>query len=158
MKGLEPHICIVYLLQFTVFLCSGSLCVRRLTVLSFSECRSDLLLVFSSCAPLSAGILHLVLFLLLLRSRPLVADDPPRLRDVGVDVKLRQNFFLDEKVGERLRICNGEVVDVETRRIHHFIFQGLTTNKSGGRGWTIMSSTNSRRGPTVILWLVGGSR
>jgi hypothetical protein len=32
------------------------------------------------------------------RSRPSVADDPPRLRDVGMDAKLGQNFFLDENI------------------------------------------------------------
>ena len=32
------------------------------------------------------------------RYRPLVADDPPRLRNVGMDVKLGQNFFSDEHI------------------------------------------------------------
>ena len=32
------------------------------------------------------------------RSRPLVADDQPRLRDVGMDVNLEQKFFLDENI------------------------------------------------------------
>jgi len=32
------------------------------------------------------------------RSRPLVADDPPRLLDVGVKAKLSEDFFLDETI------------------------------------------------------------
>ena len=37
------------------------------------------------------------------RSRPLVADDLPRLRVVGMDAKLEQNFYLDEKYHDMSR-------------------------------------------------------
>ena len=80
------------------------------------------------------------------RSRPLVADDPPRLLDVDVKAKLGEDFFLDEtfprhepkfdyvSVTEKSLMWKQKGSTILT-------IQGLTSNKSRGRGWTIMSGT-----------------
>ena len=79
------------------------------------------------------------------RSRPLVADDPPRLRNEGIDIKFGQNFFLDEKI-PRHESGKGFVSVTEKSLVWRhegstiFTLQGLMMNKSGGQGWTIMSS------------------
>ena len=80
------------------------------------------------------------------RSKPLVADDPPRLLDIDVKVKIGEDLFFDEPI-PRHESKRGYVSVTEKSLIWKrrgstiFTFQGLTSNKSGERGWTITSST-----------------
>jgi hypothetical protein len=94
------------------------------------------------------------------RSRPLVADDPSRLRDVGMDVKLGQDFYLDEGIPHHESEEGFVSVTERSFMWRHagstiFIFQVLTTNESGGRGWTIMSRTYNHlasSSPQAMAW------
>lgn len=66
-------------------------------------------------------------------------NDPPRLRDVGMHVKLGQDFFLDEEVPRHESekgFVSGTAKSLTWRLEGSTIltFQELTTNKSRGRG------------------------
>jgi hypothetical protein len=95
------------------------------------------------------------------RSRPFVADRPPRLLDLDVKAKLGEDFFLDEAI-PRHESKLGYVAVTEKSLMWKqkgctiFTFQGLTSNKSGGR--VIMSGTwnpLSRRWREMELALAG---
>jgi len=79
------------------------------------------------------------------RSKPLVADDPPRLLDIDVKVKIGEDLFFDEPI-PRHESKQGYVSVTEKslmwkkRGSTIFTVQGLTSNRSGERGWTITSS------------------
>ena len=79
------------------------------------------------------------------RSKPLVADDPPRLLDIDVKAKIGEDLFFDEPI-PRHESKRGYVSVTEKslmwkkRGSTIFTVQGLTSNRSGERGWTITSS------------------
>ena len=73
------------------------------------------------------------------RSKPLVADDPPRLLDIDVKAKIGEDLFFDEPI-PRHESKRGYVSVTEkslmwkTRGSTIFTVQGLTSNRSGERG------------------------
>ena len=80
------------------------------------------------------------------RSKPLVADDPPRLLDIDVKAKIGEDLFFDEQIprheSKRGYVSVTQKSLMWKRRGSTIVtFQGLTSNKSGERGWTITSST-----------------
>ena len=75
-----------------------------------------------------------------------MADDPPRLLDIDVKAKIGEDLFFDESI-PRHESKLGYVSVTEKSLMWKrkgstvYTFQGLTSKKSGERGWTIMSGT-----------------
>ena len=75
-----------------------------------------------------------------------MAGDPPRLLDIDVKAKLGEDFFFDETIPRHESKLSYVLVAEKSLKWKQkgstiFIFPGLTSNKSGERGWMIMSGT-----------------